>query len=74
MHKTTIYLDDAVYEQIRSRAEREGSTQAAIIRRALEEYTLGQEPRLPQSLGMGRGSSDLSTRSDELLSGFGADE
>ena len=73
MHKTTIYLDDDLYERVRRIAQAEGCTQAAVIRRAVERLTSDDGVRLPRSMGLGRGPSDLSRRADEHLHGFGED-
>ena len=71
VHKTTIYLEDEVYEKIRQLAQASGRTQAAIIREALARLTT-RGKRRPRSIGMGAsGRSDLSDRADELLDGLG---
>ncbi len=71
MHKTTLYLDDEIYEQIRRRAESSGKTQASIIREALASFLAASAPR-PSSIGLGdSGQGDLSERVEELLEGMG---
>ncbi len=72
MHKTTIYLDEKIYEKIRRLAHATGRTQAMIIREALVAYQAGGKRRLPSSIGAGAsGTPDLSDRAEELLEGFG---
>ena len=71
MHKTTLYLEPEIYEQIQRRAAASGRTQASIIREALTMF-LGDSRPQPASLGLGAsGSGDLSERSEDLLEGFG---
>ncbi len=71
MHKTTLYLEDAIYAKIRRLADARGRTQAALIREAVAQYVSGKK-RKPRSIGMGRsGRGDLSTRAEALLEGFG---
>jgi hypothetical protein len=71
MHKTTIYLHEALYERIRRLADATGRTHAAVVREALEEYLGGHRVRRPRSVGLGVGAPDLSTRAEELLRGMG---
>ena len=73
MHKTTIYLDHALYQRIQRLANARGVTQASVVREALEAYT-AEGIRRPRSVGLGRsGAGDLSDRAEELLRGFGND-
>lgn len=74
MHKTTLYLDEAVYQRIRELADAKGQTQAYLIREAIERYVFGGRPRRPRSIGLGAGSPDLSERAEEFLSGMGETE
>jgi len=73
MHKTTLYLDERIYRMIRQRAEARRTTQAAVIREALEAHLAGGAGRRPRSIGMGAATSDLSERAEELLAGMGED-
>ncbi len=76
MHRTTIYLDEALHALIRARAEKTGRTQASVIREVLAEGLVeGRERPYPSSIGRGAsGLSDLGDRVDEVLAeGFGAD-
>jgi predicted transcriptional regulator len=72
MHKTTIYLDDYLYEQIQRIANATGQTQAAVIREALEAFTR-PTPRRPRSIGIASGPAEVAAQADELLEGFGED-
>jgi hypothetical protein len=72
MHKTTIYLEEELYQRIRRLAQASGKTQASVIREALAAYT-GGPPGRPRSIGMGSGPRDLSERVDDRLDGFGED-
>lgn len=71
MHKTTLYLDDALYARLQREAEARGTTQALVVREALAAYVVGRK-RKSKSVGLGRsGKGDLSERADELLAGLG---
>jgi len=71
MKKTSIYLDPEVDRALDRRALAEGTTKAALIRRALADAA-GIRPR-PQGVGIFSGPGDLSTKVDEYLreTGFG---
>jgi predicted transcriptional regulator len=77
MHKTTLYLEESLYERLIRLAEERGVTQALIIREALAAYTTGQRKR-PRSLGLGhsgrKAKGQLSERAEELLGGLGEEE
>ncbi len=64
MEKTTVYLPEDVLRALRQAARREGQPQAALIRRALEEYLekVGR-PRL-RSVGAGE-DRELAARDAE---------
>ena len=67
----SIYVDPQVDRELTLRAEREGTTKAALIRRALADAA-GVRPR-PRGVGIFQGPGDLSTKVDEYLreTGFG---
>jgi len=67
----SIYVDPEVDRELTRRAEREGTTKAALIRRALAD-AVEIRPR-PQGGGIFSGPGDLSTKVDEYLreTGFG---
>jgi predicted transcriptional regulator len=71
MHKTTLYLDNAVHHHIRQLADATGRTQAGVIREAIERYVTQPRSKQPRSVGMGKGPADLSTCSEDLLAGMG---
>lgn len=71
MHKTTLYLDERIYRLIRDKAAANKTTQAAVIREALEFYVGGGRRQRPRSVGLGAGPADLSERAEELLTGMG---
>ncbi len=73
MHKTTVYLQEALYEQIRALAQATGRSQATLIREALAAYAMTQRPT-PTSVGLGSsGLPNLSERVDQELEGMGED-
>jgi 16S rRNA U516 pseudouridylate synthase RsuA-like enzyme len=71
--KTTVYLDDADYRQLKGVAAAEGCSTAELIRVAVAEFVVKRtQRRLPRSLGAARsGDPTLSERFDDLLEGFG---
>lgn len=74
MHKTTLYLDEALYERVLRMAEERGVSQAMLVREAVASYTAGARKK-PRSVGLGRsgkpGRGTLSERAEEHLAGFG---
>jgi hypothetical protein len=75
VHKTSVYLSAEEISRLAALAEREGTSQAEVIRRAIRLY----EPErhgdrefalVGSSEGPGGSVADLSE--DELLDGFGA--
>lgn len=71
MHKTTLYLDDALYARLQREADERGTTQALVVREALAAYVTRRR-RKPRSVGLGRsGKGDLSARADAYLAGMG---
>jgi hypothetical protein len=73
--KTTVYLEPAEYRKLQALARLEGRSAAELIREAVSEYNARRaQTRLPRSLGAGRsGRTDLSDRSEDMLSGMGED-
>ena len=69
MRKTTIYLEEALWERIAEMARDSGRSQADVIRDALRAALMHR--RRPRSVGLGRGDVDLAGRADELLADFG---
>lgn len=71
MQKTTVYLTPAQKRALERAAEREGRSEADLIREGIDLVTgrhLTAEPTLPL-FDSGRG--DLAERAEELLEGFG---
>jgi predicted transcriptional regulator len=72
MHKTTMYLENDLYERLQQAAEASGRTQASLVREAVAAYLAGGKSRQPRSIGLGKsGAGDLSERAEDLLDGFG---
>lgn len=73
MRKTSIYVEDDVDLALSRRAEREGTTKAALIREALRAATAGSIRVKPRARGVFAGPADLAANADEHLrsSGFG---
>lgn len=71
--KTSIYLEDDVDVALARRAEREGTTKAALIRSALREAAAGSMNVKPRARGAFAGPADLAENADAHLrsSGFG---
>jgi hypothetical protein len=71
MKKMSIYVDPEVDRELTLRAEREGTTKAALIRRALADAA-GIRPR-PRAVALFSGPGDLARNVDKYLAetGFG---
>jgi predicted transcriptional regulator len=71
--KTTVYLDAADYRRLKAIARACGRTPAALVREAVAEYAVREQPRRrPRSVGAGQSlRGDVSERAEELLAGFG---
>jgi predicted DNA-binding protein len=75
MHKTSVYLSEAEVARLAALAEREGVSQADVIRRAIRQYVPEQRGNRDFALsrsGSGPGGSIADIPEDELLEGFGA--
>jgi len=73
MNKTTIYLPEELKRQVETAAKLDGSSEAEIIRQAVEEAMrkrVPPKPRIPL-FEAGTLPSDLAERVDEYLEGFG---
>ena len=74
MKKTSVYLTESEAETLRNLAEREGRSQANILREALVAY---DEQHLPDrdfafiGAGEGDGRSVVDIPEEELMAGFG---
>ena len=68
MHKTTIYLDDDTRLSLRRAAQREGKTQAEVLRAAVLRYARQRHGGLPPGAGEFRsGRRDVGERAEALL-------
>jgi predicted DNA-binding protein len=75
VHKTSVYLTPEEVARLATLAEREGTSQAEVIRRAIRRYEPERRGNRDFSLagsadGPGDSVADLSE--DELLEGFGS--
>jgi hypothetical protein len=70
MHRTTIYLPDALKAELARAAAEEGRTEADLIREGVEQLLRSRnaEPRLPLFQS---GHPNLADNVDTLLAGFG---
>ncbi|HLN93421.1 MAG TPA: ribbon-helix-helix protein, CopG family [Thermoanaerobaculia bacterium] len=73
--KTTVYLDEADYRQLRAIAREQGRPPAALVREAVAEFAKANTRRKrPRSVGVGHsGRGDVSERAEDLLSGLSRD-
>jgi predicted transcriptional regulator len=74
MKKTSVYLDEADIDRLRRLAEREGRSQAEIVRAALAAYESRRVPDRNFALAgswEGDGTSIADVPEEELLKGFG---
>lgn len=74
MTRTTVYLDEGDYLQLKRLARERRLAPAALIRTAISDYLRdhgGVRP-WPQSIGAGQsGLPDLGTHDENYLEGFG---
>jgi len=72
MEKTTVYLTPDLKARIAATARVRGTSEAAVIRDAIQSFTEHPRPTLP--LFHGTGETNIAERVDELLAeGFGRD-
>lgn len=74
MHKTSVYLRDEELARLAALAEREGTSQAEVLRRAIRLYE--PERRGDRNFSMvgiadGPGGSIADLSEEDLLEGFG---
>jgi len=75
MHKTSVYLSAEETARLATLAEREGTSQAEVIRRAIKVYEPERRGDREFSLvrvAEGPGGSVADLTDDELLDGFGS--
>jgi hypothetical protein len=74
VRKTSVYLTDGEVSRLAELAEREGISQADVIRRAIRTYVPEQRGNRDFALsriGEGAGGSIADVPDEELLEGFG---
>ena len=72
LEKTTVYLPKELKLRIKAAAQREGRSEAAVIRAALDQYA--QPRKRPRTGLFASGDPTFAERVDELLGeGFGLD-
>lgn len=74
MHKTSVYLTAADLARLANLAQREGISQAEVIRRAINRYEADRSGDRSFELvgsGEGPGRSVADTADEDLLDGFG---
>lgn len=72
MVKTTVYLPETLKLRIEQLAAQRGTSEAELIRSALDEYTAARHrPRPTLPLFEGRNARDVACHLDELMEGFG---
>jgi hypothetical protein len=69
MVKTTIYLPDELKRRVERLARERNTSEAEVIRAALDEYTVREQPRLRLPLFSAEPIEDF----DEAMKGFGED-
>jgi hypothetical protein len=73
MEKTTVYLTSELKARIAATARARGSSEAAVIRDAIERFTERPRPTLPLFEGSSR-TTNIAEHVDEILAeGFGRD-
>ena len=75
MQKTTVYLQEDTYRQLKQIARARRRPPAQMVREAVAEYTARHSVRRrPRSVGAFKsGRRDLGQRAETLLAGFGRD-
>ena len=73
MQKTTLYLDEDAYAELKRLARAVRRSPAALVREAVADYTARHaRRRAPRSVGaFTSGRRDLGQRAEELLTGLG---
>jgi hypothetical protein len=73
MVKTTVYLPEELKRRLEQAARSRGTSEAEVIRDAIDAFTLQERPR-PRLPLFHSGRGDIAERVDELLAqGFGRD-
>jgi hypothetical protein len=69
MEKTTVYLPAGLKKSLQRVAKATGTSEAALIRQAIEALTRDAQPPRPHVPLFDSGRPDLAERVDELLAG-----
>lgn len=71
--RTTVYLCEEDYEELKRLARKQGRVAAELVREAIAEYTRRHvRKRSPRSLGAGASKrGDIGEKAEELLKGMG---
>lgn len=70
MIKTTVYLPRQIKRRLAALADREGRSEAELIRNAVDRL-VSEAPRKPRYPLFKSGDPTMARRVDELLKGFG---
>lgn len=71
MRKTTVYLPDELKRALERVATAAGTSEAEVIRRAIEAAIAGAEPPPPRLPLFASGQPGLAERAEDELAGFG---
>lgn len=71
MERTTVYLTTAQRRALATTARATGKSEAQLIREGVEAVTSSHQVAEPTIPLFESGESDLATRADDLLEGFG---
>lgn len=71
MERTTVYLTTAQRRALATTARATGKSEAELIREGVDTVTSGHRVAEPTVPLFESGRSDLATRADDLLEGFG---
>jgi Ribbon-helix-helix protein, copG family len=71
MHKTTVYLPEALRRRLAQAARRRGQPEAALIRAAIERLLADEATPRPTLPLFRSGDPTLAERVDEAMAGFG---
>ncbi len=71
MHKTTVYLPDALKRRLAQVAHRRGQPEAALIRAAIERLLADEARPRPTLPLFHSGDPTLAEHVDDALAGFG---
>lgn len=69
MQKTTLYLPDALNQQLKLEAKRQNKSQAELIRGALAGYVQSRPRTLPRSLGVADDAGVSAAESEDWIHG-----